>query len=163
MGAVRPFEGPTGLGWCEAAATCSPSDFVYVRLAPVFDNVSTARQRVASFARATGAPPSRVEDVALAVSEAATNAFTPHHDAGSAKSVALSADMEDDQTLHVTVTDYGPGSVAPRHSELLTPAPNSPEDVPDRLGLIVMRQVADEVEFTRAQGMTVSLRLYLPT
>lgn len=136
---------------------------MYVRLAPASDNVSSARQRVASFAQATGAPPSRVEDVALAVSEAVTNAFTAHHDADSVKPVELTAAMEDGHTLHVTVTDHGPGFTVPGHREPLTPAPNSPEDVPDHLGLTVMRQLADEVEFARAQGMTVSLRFDLPT
>lgn len=140
-----------------------PNGLMYVRLAPVSDNVSIARQRVAFFAQATGAPPSRVEDVALAVSEAVTNAFTAHHDADSAESVELMADMEDGQTLQVTVIDQGPGFAAPRHNEPLAAAPNSPEDVPDGLGLTVMRQLADEVEFARAQGMTVSLRFHLPT
>lgn len=144
-------------------ATCTPTRFMYVRLAPVSDNVAIARQRVASFAQTTGAPPSRVEDVALAVSEAVTNAFTAHHDADSAKPVELSADMDDSHTLQVTVTDHGPGFAAPRHTEPPTAAPNSPEDVPDSLGLTVMRQLADEVEFARAQGMTVSLRFHLPT
>lgn len=136
---------------------------MYVRLAPVYDNVSIARQRVASFAQATGAPPGRVDDVALAVSEAVSNAFTAHHDADSAKSVELMADMEDGQTLQVTVTDQGPGFVAPAQGEPLPAAPDSPDDVAESLGLTVMRQLADEVEFVRAQGMTVSLRFRLST
>lgn len=136
---------------------------MYVQLAPEPDNVSLARQRVTSFARDVGVPPSRVDDVALAVSEAVTNALAAHRQADSGKSVALMADIEDSQTLEVTVADQGPGFVAPAHGEPLPAAPDSPDDVAEGLGLTVMRQLADEVEFVRAQGMTVSLRFRLST
>lgn len=133
------------------------------QLPPAPANVSVARERVITLAQATGASASRVEDVALAVSEAVTNAFTAHREAGSAKPVDLIADNENGHTLEVTVTDQGAGFVAPPKPEPLTPAPNSPEDVDDGLGLTVMRQLADEVEFVRSQGMTVTLRFDLRT
>lgn len=133
------------------------------QLPPVPANVSVARERVASVAQANGASATRIEDVALAVSEAVTNAFTAHREAGSAKPVVLIAEMENGHTLEVTVADQGAGFVAPSKAEPLTPAPDSPEDVDDGLGLTVMRQLADEVEFVRSQGMTVALRFDLRT
>lgn len=134
---------------------------MYEQLTPAPANVSVARERVASFAQATGARPSRVEDVALAVSEAVTNAFTAHREAGSATAVELVAGIEDGHTLEVTVTDQGAGFVAPPKREPPTPAPDSPEEIDDGLGLTVMRQLADEVGFVRSQGMTVALRFDL--
>lgn len=134
---------------------------MYVQLPPVSTNVRVARQHVTSFARAAGVSPSRVEDVALAVSEAVTNAFAAHREANSTQCVELSAGLEGSQTLEITVTDQGSGFVVPPHSEPVTVAPASPDDVADGLGLTVMRQLADEVEFVRAQGMRVCLRFQL--
>lgn len=86
---------------------------MYVQLSPVPANVSLARERVTRFGRAMGVSSSRLDDVAVAVSEAVTNAFTAHRDANSTETVELMAAIEDGGTLTVTVIDQGPGFVAP--------------------------------------------------
>lgn len=134
---------------------------MYVQLSPVPANVSLARERVTRFGQAMGVSSSRLDDVAVAVSEAVTNAFTAHRDANSTETVELMAAIEDGRTLTVTVIDQGPGFVAPPQGQATSPAPNSPDEIGDGLGLTVMRQLADEIDFVRSEGMTVSLRFHL--
>lgn len=77
------------------------------------ESISEMRRRVASFALDEGASASRVADIALAVSEAVTNAVEHAYDGRDGDgegegTVRVAADVEDD-ALEVVVTDDGSG------------------------------------------------------
>jgi serine/threonine-protein kinase RsbW len=72
------------------------------------ETVTAFRHHAAAFAAEQGASPGLVEDVALAVSEAATNAVKYADSAARERSVSLSASVEDGW-LTLRVSDRGTG------------------------------------------------------
>ena len=104
----------------------------------------------------------RIDDLRVAVSEAATNAIESHATLGSDERIVLRCDLGEDQ-IEVEVTDRG-GGFDPEGAVV---APDVGH--PDRLwferglGLPLMRQLADESEVTaHEQGTAVRLVVYTP-
>jgi anti-sigma regulatory factor (Ser/Thr protein kinase) len=112
-------------------------------------SVPKLRHRVSSFAREHGLAPDRVADVALAVSEAATNAVK-YADAADAEGVVeLSGSLEDDW-LQVTVRDRGEGFGKGSVDGL-------------GLGLSIIARLADELRIVQeGDGTEVRMRFPLP-
>jgi len=125
---------------------------------PEADQVRTTRLFAASIARLYGTDEDRVEDLKVAVSEAATNAIKAHQAEGITSPIRITVALEDD-TLRFNVVDAGPGFDAL--------APSTPQDTPPAglfegsLGLTVIRALFPDVRITRnaARGMTVSFLL----
>lgn len=112
-------------------------------------SVPKLRHRVSRFAAEHGLAPDRVADVALAVSEAATNAVK-YADAADAEGVVeLSGSLEDDW-LQVTVRDRGEGFGKGSVDGL-------------GLGLSIIARLADELRIVQeGDGTEVRMRFPLP-
>src|SRR5699024_4617191 len=128
---------------------------VELRVPPDTKYVGLARLVVVTAARRSGMDEERVEDLRIAVSEATTNAIISHQEAGSEEPVVLSCGSEqDDASFTVAIQDAGPGF-----------KPASPEELASRdwqeesgLGITLIRNLADDVEFIRGEGMRVHLQ-----
>lgn len=125
--------------------TASDVDRLELRLDPSAEAVRRARHEVAAFAeRHRLANP---DDVALAVSEAATNAvvhaYRSESDEGDVRVVACARDSG----LVVVVRDYGVG---------MCPNPNSPGP---GLGLSVIGAIAAEVNIERPESGGTRIRI----
>ena len=101
-------------------------------------SVAELRHSVVDFARANGVPEHRLDDVALAVSEAASNAVVhAFRGIGERGSLTVEASVREQEWLQVQVTDDGSG-MAPR------------DDSPGLgLGLPLIRHLADEFDHRR--------------
>jgi serine/threonine-protein kinase RsbW len=114
-----------------------------LRVPAVPASVGELRHALSSELEALPVPSSLVEDIGLAVSEAATNAVL-HAYLGASRPgpLLLSARLMDD-TVHVVVRDHGRG---------MTPRPDSPGL---GLGLPLMTRLADAVQIsTHPEGGT---------
>lgn len=131
-------------------------------LAPVPSNVEVARSKICDYARAAGMEPTRRHDVGVAVSEAVTNAFTAHRQAGSSHCVTLAATADGRDTLEVTVVDRGPEFVPLSEAECSREALQQNGSREGGLGVILMRALADDIEFSQDEGMVVRMRFMLP-
>lgn len=117
--------------------------------------VGLARLVVVTAARRSGMDEERVEDLRIAVSEATTNAIVSHQMIGSDEHVVLSFGTdEDSECFTVAIEDAGPGF-----------EPAAPEELAERdwqtesgLGITLIRNLADDVEFVRGEGMQVHLQ-----
>jgi serine/threonine-protein kinase RsbW len=121
----------------------SGSDAFELRVPAVPASVGELRHALSSELQALPVPTSLVEDIGLAVSEAATNAVL-HAYLGESQpgTLWLSARLMDD-TVHVVVRDHGRG---------MTPRPDSPGL---GLGLPLMTRLADAVQIsTHPEGGT---------
>jgi anti-sigma regulatory factor (Ser/Thr protein kinase) len=98
-------------------------------------NVAELRHSVVEFARANGVPEPRLDDVALAVSEAVSNAVVhAFRGIGDHGTLMVQAAVREREWLDVQVTDDGSG-MAPR------------DDSPGLgLGLPLIRHLADELD-----------------
>jgi serine/threonine-protein kinase RsbW len=130
------------------------TDEVELHLPPDEQYVGLARLVVTVAARQAGMDDERVEDLKIAVSEAIANAIHAHRDARRAGPVVLAFGATDRNAFGVTVVDAGPGF-----------EPEPPEAAGDKdlsveggLGVILIRGLADEVEFVRDEGMRVDMR-----
>jgi serine/threonine-protein kinase RsbW/stage II sporulation protein AB (anti-sigma F factor) len=115
-------------------------------------SVAVLRRKVAEFATRAGLPPSTVERVKLAVSEAATNVVVhAYHDASEPGLIQVEADLAAGE-LRISVTDTGPG---------LRPRPDSPGL---GLGLAIIGQLADNFELLQGDsgGLCVLMRFAMP-
>jgi serine/threonine-protein kinase RsbW/stage II sporulation protein AB (anti-sigma F factor) len=109
-------------------------------------SVRACRQAVAEFAQRAGADPSVVS---LAVSEAASNVVFHAYRDGDRRPFTVRAEVDGDR-LAVVVSDQGSG---------LKP---NPESAGLGLGLSIIGNVADSVEFdSTAGGLTVTMRFAL--
>lgn len=104
-------------------------------------NVAELRQSVVEFARANGVPEPRLSDVAVAVSEAVTNAVVHgFRGVGDRGTLMVAVTVHEQQWIDVRVTDDGSG-MAPRN------------DSPGLgLGLPLIRHLADEHDHHRPAG-----------
>ena len=104
-------------------------------------NISELRHSVVEFARANGVPEQRLDDVALAVSEAVANAVMhAFRGIGDHGTLMVEAAVNEQEWLDVHVTDDGSG-MAPRN------------DSPGLgLGLPLIRHLADEFDHRRPPG-----------
>ncbi len=100
---------------------------------------------------------SRIDDLRVAVSEAATNAIQAHQRAGSAHPITVSCDRRD-ATMTVVVRDSGGGFDAGAVPEM--PAPESPERLRHEsgMGISIMRALVDDSSISPvASGTEVRL------
>ncbi|MGD9291089.1 MAG: ATP-binding protein [Desulfobacterales bacterium] len=113
----------------------------------------------ASFAKIFGCPADRIEDLKTVVAEAAMNAIQ-HGNRGRANAkVTIFLDFKDD-AINVAVIDEGNGI------EVFPPNPDIARmidkiDPPNGLGLFLIKQLADRVEFnqTTSGGHEVKLAI----
>lgn len=118
-----------------------PSDPAYVGL---------TRLLVSAGARQAGMAGAKVEDLKIAVSEAATNAVRAHQQHASDEPVRILFRINAG-LFEVVVADAGPGF-----------DPQPPTTLRDwrsesGLGVTLMRHLADDVTFSRTNGMRVTL------
>ena len=108
--------------------------------------VAPIRHAVIAFARTAGATQARIDDIALAVTEAATNSVTH----GLAATITVLGSV-DDHALHLDVTDDGKG-MAP-----------DPASTGMGLGLVIIARLADEVRISGVAtgGTRVEMRFGL--
>lgn len=95
-------------------------------------------------------------NIMIAVIESVNNAIIHGNSADKAKSVSLSANLQDSQIVF-TVSDEGPGF---DHSNL--PDPTAPENI-EKIGgrgIFLIKNLADEVDF-KNEGRTLQLTFYL--
>jgi len=112
-------------------------------------SVPKLRHRVSAFAKEHGLAPDRVADVALAVSEAATNAVK-YADAADADGVVELSGSREDDWLQVTVRDRGEGFGKGSVDGL-------------GLGLSIIARLADELRIIQeGDGTEVRMRFPLP-
>jgi serine/threonine-protein kinase RsbW len=123
--------------------------------------VTLARQVVAAAAEAEPTfQDERIDDLRLAVSEAATNAIEAHADLSSQERVVIRCDLADDR-IEVEVLDHGSGFEPDEVDEL--PASTGPArlDQEHGLGIPLMRVLVDEAEITStSRGTTVRLVVF---
>ena len=115
------------------------------------ESVAAVRAKVGRFAARAGAPPSTVDGVKLAVSEAATNVVVhAYHEASEPGFIHVEATVEAGE-LRVSVADSGPG-IRPH------------DDGPGLgLGLAIIGQLADHVELLQGgTGLYVLMRFAMP-
>jgi len=127
---------------------------VELHLPPDVQYVGLARLVVCSAARQAGMAGDRVEDLRIAVSEATTNAILAHQRASETRPVVLTFGPTERGTFEVAITDAGPGF------EPASPGSAAGRDWRDEngLGVTLIRGLADEVDFTRGEGMRVHMR-----
>jgi len=102
----------------------------------------------------------RVEDLRVAVSEAATNAVDAQAESGSTSRIGISCSVSEDKVV-VRIHDEG-GGFDPDSVPAL-PEPESPERLEHEsgLGVYLMRALADETEITSTpSGTDVQLVVY---
>jgi serine/threonine-protein kinase RsbW len=127
---------------------------VELKLPPDVQYVGLARLVVCAAARQAGMTGDRIEDLRVAVSEATTNAVTVQRRVDADEHVVLRFGQVGG-TFEVTVADSGPG---------FEPAPAESSNgrhwsIEGGLGVTIIRQLADEVQFTRSpDGMRVKIR-----
>ena len=113
----------------------------------------------ASFAKIFGCPADRIEDLKTVVAEAAMNAIQ-HGNRGRANAkVTIFLDFKDD-TIKVAVIDEGNGiEEFPPNPDIARMIDNI--DPPNGLGLFLIKQLADRVEFnqTASGGHEVKLAI----
>lgn len=113
------------------------------------ETVTAFRHHAAAFAAEQGGGPGLVEDVALAVSEAVTNAVKYAYDASEGRSVSLSASAEDGM-LTLRVSDRGTGFGAGSSDGL-------------GLGLSIIARLCDDLKIVQeGTGTQVLMRFTLP-
>ena len=115
------------------------------------ESIAAMRVTIGRLAAQAGAPPSTVEGVKLAVSEAATNVVVhAYHEANQPGFIHLEAAVEAGE-LRVSVADSGPG---------IRPHDDSPGL---GLGLAIIGQLADHVELLQGgTGLHVLMRFAVP-
>lgn len=103
-------------------------------------------------------PEERIEDLRIAVSEAATNAVEAHVGSGADERILLRCDLSDDR-IQVEVLDRG-GGFAAGDPESAARAGALAER---GYGLPLMRELADETDISaRDDGTAVRLTVYVP-
>ena len=135
-----------------------------LEIPPLAEFVSLARLVVATAAKSRRSlDDERVAELALALSEACTNAIEAHEGHADGERVTVSVD-EDDERLVVTIADRGPG-----FDPLEVQSPPAATD-PDRLqherglGIPIIKTLVDEVTFRSSEGggTTVTMTLHCP-
>lgn len=116
--------------------------------------IGLARLVVCAAARQAGMSDERVEDLRIAVSEATTNAVLAQRRTDSERPIILQFGATDDGTFGVTIVDAGPG-----FEPVPTGALNGRDwAIEGGLGVTIIRELADDVQFVRGEGMRVSMR-----
>jgi anti-sigma regulatory factor (Ser/Thr protein kinase) len=113
--------------------------------------VAPIRHAIIDFARGAGAARRNVDDIALAVTEAVTNAIVHAFAARDVPGTVTVLGTVEDHSLRVAVSDDGDGMRTPSaHLGL-------------GLGLAIIARLADDVQFTRSSngGTLVTMRFRL--
>lgn len=113
--------------------------------------VSLARLVVTAVARQAGMDDERIEDLKIAVSEATTNAIKAHHRHHEQRPVVLQFGAAGNSSFEVTIVDAGPGF------DPLPFLPNRDWTLEGGLGVMLIRELADDVRFVRGEGMRVHM------
>lgn len=124
---------------------------IAVRLPRTAESVSVARQTLDRVFSSFGVRRDCREEIALAVSEACTNAV--QHGVGEA-TYELEAESQDSECV-ITINDAGPGMTAPDHPAGM-PAP----DATGGRGVALMRLLTDEVHLGGRRSGGFSVRLF---
>ena len=125
---------------------------VDIRIPPKPDYVALVRHVVGAAARMGGLSPDLVDNVKLAVSEAATNAVTVSQRASSDEDVRVTAELEGDRLL-VQVTDRGSHDEALRTLQTGETDPSSLDFSFERgLSLPLIQGLVDEFEIEPRDG-----------
>lgn len=123
-------------------------------------NESFARNAVAGFAVECGPTVSELSDIRTAVSEAVTNAVVHAYDDERAENlIEIAADIDSDNTLTVSVRDFGRGiaDVAAALEPFFT---TKPDEERSGMGFTVIETFMDEMKVDSApgKGTTVVMR-----
>jgi serine/threonine-protein kinase RsbW len=121
----------------------------HARFPATAEAVHAIRGEMAALARACGLAETRINDVKLAVSEAATNAVRHAYPSGTTGAVAATAWTEAAQ-LRITISDEGAGMVPRSDSPGLG------------LGLPLIASLADDVQIISAPHAGTEIRLAFP-
>jgi serine/threonine-protein kinase RsbW len=125
---------------------------VDISIPPKPDYVALVRHVVGATARMGGLSPDLVDNVKLAVSEAATNAVTMSQRASSSEDVRVTAELEGDRLL-ILVTDRGSHEEALRSLETGDTDPSSLDFSFERgLSLPLIQGLVDEFEMEPRDG-----------
>jgi serine/threonine-protein kinase RsbW len=109
-------------------------------------SVRAARREISSFAARHGASARTIGDVALAVSEACTNAVHSAAERSAPPRITITAELEDGH-LHVSVTDFG-ATVRPRV-----------EDLGAHESFAIIHRLADDVQLRPGPGAGLELSM----
>ena len=123
-------------------------------------NESFARNVVAGFAVECAPTVGEISDIKTAVSEAVTNAVVHAYDEeNDSNLIEIAADIDDDNTLTVSVRDFGRGieDVAEAREPFFT---TKPDDERSGMGFTVIETFMDDmkVESEPGRGTTVVMR-----
>lgn len=127
------------------------------------DQVRTARLFAAAVARHFGADEDRVEDLKVAISEAATNSIKAHRGAGISEPIHISADANDDG-IRFSVRDAGEGFTVDQVSNARDPVTPVTGLFEGSLGLALIRSLFPDVDImpNEDRGMLVSFVVEVP-
>ena len=131
----------------------SPRTVVRFRMRSRRDAVAPTVERVLSEVQAAGLTAEQLDDLAVAVAEALSNAAVHGNGLGSPKSVRIIVSVEPARCAVVEVTDSGAGFdqhgvIDPTHPERVL--------VPGGRGVFLMRRLVDRLEYNPA-GNSVRL------
>jgi stage II sporulation protein AB (anti-sigma F factor) len=135
-------------------------EVVELEIPPIMEYLDLARVVVSAAASVDPAfPPSRVSDLRLAVSEVCANAIESHQRTAQAEPLTIRCILDDDRVT-IEIEDHGggfdPGSLPPM------PLATDPSRLERErgLGIPLVRELADEVEFlVKDDGTTVRVVL----
>lgn len=125
---------------------------VELRVPPDVQYVGLARLVVTAAARQAGMTNDRIEDLKIAVSEAAASAIQAHQRAEDPRPITLTFGPTGADQFGVTITDAGPQDTGPESIG----ARNWNAD--GGLGVTLIRGLADVVDFRREASVSVHMR-----
>jgi serine/threonine-protein kinase RsbW len=115
-------------------------------------NLSSVRKVVEQMAQAGGFDSTACGEIALCVNEALANIMRHAYDGATDRPIEVSAEVSGD-TIGIRIRDWGKGV----NPDSLPPAPHDPL-TPGGLGLICLREMMDQVQFTpQPDGMLLDM------
>lgn len=135
-------------------------NYMKIEIPALGRNESFARNVVAGFAVECAPTVGEISDIKTAVSEAVTNAVVHAYDEeNDSNLIEIAADIDDDNTLTVSVRDFGRGieDVAEAREPFFTTKPDAERS---GMGFTVIETFMDdlEVESAPGKGTTVIMR-----
>lgn len=135
-------------------------NYMKIEIPALGRNESFARNVVAGFAVGCAPTVGEISDIKTAVSEAVTNAVVHAYDEeNDSNLIEIAADIDDDNTLTVSVRDFGRGieDVAEAREPFFTTKPDAERS---GMGFTIIETFMDdlEVESAPGKGTTVIMR-----
>ena len=135
-------------------------NYMKIEIPALGRNESFARNVVAGFAGECAPTVGEISDIKTAVSEAVTNAVVHAYDEeNDSNLIEIAADIDDDNTLTVSVRDFGRGieDVAEAREPFFTTKPDAERS---GMGFTIIETFMDdlEVESAPGKGTTVIMR-----